>query len=163
MPKNHVRIKRLESGLTQAELAERMPDGVTNMCVSYIEAGKVLPTKDGLKALCTQLLCAPTDLYRLEDLDLLSSHVLAESESITVRIKAKSDSSGKRQHGDMVEFRTWLKPSEKEQLEKAIAVLGYRSMAEWFRESYRELLARAKRFGTAESQAPEQSNHLKLL
>ena len=74
MPKNHVRIKRLESGLTQAELAERMPDGVTNMCVSYIEAGKVLPTKDGLKALCTQLLCAPTDLYRLEDLDLLSSH-----------------------------------------------------------------------------------------
>lgn len=138
---NSIRTKRLILNLTQSDVAAHMPEGTNAMCVSYIETGKLLPTREGLNALCALFGCLPTDLYQLEDLNLLGTAVPEEPE-VKVQLKTRSDPANSRQHGDMVEFRTWLKPSEKDQLENAVASLGYRSMAEWFREAFRALISR---------------------
>lgn len=143
MADNSIRVKRIEMNMTQSELASHMPDGVNAMCLSYVENGKLLPTRDGMNALCSLFHCSPTDLYRPEDLNLLGTVVPEPETSAEIRVRAKSD-SGSRQHGDSVEFRVWLRPSEKDMLENAVNALGYRSMAEWFREAYRTLIAREK-------------------
>lgn len=143
MPTNSIRAKRLSLNLTQSDVAEHMPEGTNAMCLSYIETGKLLPTREGLNALCAFFGCLPTDLYLPEDLNLLGT-VVPDEQEVEVQLRTRSDSASSRQHGDMVEFRTWLKPSEKDQLENAVASLGYRSMAEWFREAYRTLLLRER-------------------
>ena len=51
----------------------------------------------------------------------------------------------------MTEFRVWVKLEEKEAIEKAVAKLGYRSSAEWFREAQRALLQRCIMMGLSES------------
>lgn len=140
---NSIRTKRLILNLTQSDVAAHMPEGTNAMCVSYIETGKLLPTREGLNALCALFGCLPTDLYELEDLNLLGATVSEEPE-VEAQLKTRSDPANSRQHGDMVEFRTWLKPSEKDQLENAVASLGYRSMAEWFREAFRALIYRER-------------------
>lgn len=139
--KNNIRIKRIEMNMTQAELASHMPDGVNAMCLSYVENGKLLPTRDGMTALCSLFCCSPTDLYRPEELNLLRTVVQTPEAPAEIRVRTKSE-SGSRQHGESVEFRVWLRPSEKDMLERAVNSLGYRSMAEWFREAYRTLIAR---------------------
>lgn len=143
MPANNIRTKRLTLNLTQSDVAKHMPEGTNAMCLSYIETGKLLPTREGLNALCAFFDCLPTDLYHPEDLNLLGS-VVQEEPEIEVQLRTRSDPASSRQHGDKVEFRTWLTPSEKDQLENAVAALGYRSMAEWFREAYRTLLSRER-------------------
>lgn len=140
---NSIRTKRLILNLTQSDVAAHMPEGTNAMCVSYIETGKLLPTREGLNALCALFGCLPTDLYELEDLNLLGAVVPTEPD-VKVQLRTRSDPASSRQHGDMVEFRTWLKPSEKDQLENAVASLGYRSMAEWFREAFRALIYRER-------------------
>lgn len=140
---NSIRTKRLILNLTQSDVAAHMPEGTNAMCVSYIETGKLLPTREGLNTLCALFGCLPTDLYELEDLNLLGAAVPEEPE-VEVQLKTRADPANSRQHGDMVEFRTWLKPSEKDQLENAVASLGYRSMAEWFREAFRALIYRER-------------------
>lgn len=143
MPTNSIRAKRLSLNLTQSDVAEHMPEGTNAMCMSYIETGKLLPTREGLNALCAFFNCLPTDLYRPEDLNLLGSAVQEELE-MEVQLGTRSDPASSRQHGDKVEFRTWLTPSEKYQLENAVASLGYRNMAEWFREAYRALILKER-------------------
>ena len=43
-----------------------------------------------------------------------------------------------RGHEGQVELRVWMKPEEKQALEKAVIGLGYRSTTEWLREMYRQ-------------------------
>ena len=143
MPENNIRVMRVKLNLTQSDVAQHMPEGTNAMCMSYIETGKLLPTREGLNALCAFFGCLPTDLYRPEDLNLLGTVVQNELEE-EVQLRTRSDQASSRQHGDKVEFRTWLTPSEKDQLENAVSALGYRSMAEWFREAYRSLLSRER-------------------
>lgn len=143
MTKNRIRERLEESCITQAEIASKMPDGVGKVGMSFIATGKVLPTKDGLEALCTMLDCSPTDLYDPEDIDLLSVGSDAMDES--VRFDPGSISKTGRQHDGMCELRAWLRPYEKESLANAVADLGYRSIAEWLREMIRNTVARSRR------------------
>lgn len=151
MTKNSIRSKLEESGITQVEAANRMPDNVGKVGMSFIVTGKVLPTRDGLEALCGMFDCSPSDLYSPEDIDLLSIGSLEEEklqDGFTSSF-AEKNSSG---HGDMNQLRVWLRPYEREAIEKAIEELGYRSIAEWLREMIRNTVARNKRL---QSNVPE--------
>ena len=137
MVQNNLRVKRAMRGLSQNALAKKLTDANASI-YCYVEQGKALPTAEDMRALCKALDCAPGDLYRPEDMDL----------SGAAREGAASDkpkSRGGRQHGDMVEIRSWFRPCEKQELEDTLTALGYRNTSEWLREMYRNTVARARR------------------
>ncbi len=139
MTKNNIRLKLMEKGISQAEAASLMPDDVGRVGMSFITTGKVLPTKDGLEALCAMFDCPPSDLYDPSDINLLA--VGAEGKEQINRSPARTG----RQHDGMTELRAWLRPYEKDALQKAVQELGYRNVAEWLREMIRNTVARNKR------------------
>ena len=138
MTKNSIRLKFMEKGISQTEAASQMPDDVGRVGMSFIATGRVLPTKDGLKALCKILDCTPEDLYDPSDLDLLS--VGADKSDQPTRSPSRTGS----QHDGMLQLRAWLRPYEKDALETAVQELGYRSVSEWLREMIRNTVARNK-------------------
>lgn len=140
MTKNNIRLRFLKKGISQTEAANQMPDDVGRVGMSFIATGRVLPTKDGLEALCKILDCTPADLYDPSDLDLLSAGSNgSEQPSPPNRSRAGS------QHDGMLQLRAWLRPYEKDALETAVQELGYRSVSEWLREMIRNTVARNKR------------------
>lgn len=148
MTNNTIRVERLKLGLSQGKLAEQLPDDLDAVAVGFIEKGRVLPTRDTMEALCEIFNCTPTDLYAPEDIDLLSGRkpiddVEAEEPPAPDQPPVRQRSG--RGHDGMTEFRTWLRPNEKEALEEAVDALGYRSLSEWFREVYRNTVCRYKR------------------
>lgn len=144
MVKNRIREKLTNLNLSQAEVADKMPDLIGRVGMSFIATGKVLPTKDGMETLCDLLGCHVTDLYDEVDLDLLSSN----DNDVQITSNEKDGCRNKRQHKGMTEFRCWLRPHEKDALEKAVYELGYRSSAEWLREMVRNTVARNRRLKT---------------
>lgn len=148
MTENNIRSMRVRAGLSQEDVASSLPEGTNRVMVSFMEAGRTLPTVDGMKALCDLFICSPSDLYLLDDLDLSLSEQFPTKCSTSTKT-----SGGGRGHGHegMTEFRVWVKPEEKEAIEKAVAKLGYRSGAEWFREAQRALLQRCVMMGLSES------------
>ena len=148
MTENNIRSMRVRAGLSQEDVASSLPEGTNRVMVSFMEAGRTLPTVDGMKALCDVFICSPSDLYLLDDLDLSLSEQFPTKCSTSTKT-----SGGGRGHGHegMTEFRVWVKPEEKEAVEKAVAKLGYRSSAEWFREAQRALLQRCIMMGLSES------------
>lgn len=126
--------------MSQGQLSALMPDDQSQITLSFIETGKALPTLPYLEALCGVFDATPAELYKEEDLDLLGLMKGNTGDGVQI-IDGGSDKS----HSGMVEFRTWLRPHEKKNLESAINYLGYRNMAEWFREAYRSLIGRAMR------------------
>lgn len=142
MVQNNVRAERSKLGWTQTRLADELPDNIDGVGVSFIENGRVLPTKDQLDKLCEIFHCEKLDLYDSADIDLLSEGTEGEielEESTTPPVNRG------RGHAGMVEFRAWLRPHEKEALEHAVNALGYRSCAEWMREMIRNTVARNRR------------------
>ena len=127
---NNVRAERMKLGWTQTRLAEELPDGVDGVGVSFIENGRLLPTKDQLNKLCELFSCEKLDLYDSADIDLLSEGREDEVELTAVDTPQPNRGRG---HAGMVEFRAWLRPHEKMALESAVRALGYRSCAEWMR------------------------------
>lgn len=148
MTENNIRSMRVRAGLSQEDVASSLPEGTNRVMVSFMEAGRTLPTVDGMKALCDLFICSPSDLYLLDDLDLSLSEQFPTKCSTSTKT-----SGGGRGHGHegMTEFRVWVKPEEKEAIEKAVAKLGYRSGAEWFREAQRALLQRCVMMGLSEA------------
>lgn len=148
MTENNIRSMRVRAGLSQEDVASSLPEGTNRVMVSFMEAGRTIPTVDGMKALCDLFICSPSDLYLLDDLDLSLSEQFPTKCSTSTKT-----SGGGRGHGHegMTEFRVWVKPEEKEAVEKAVAKLGYRSSAEWFREAQRALLQRCIMMGLSES------------
>lgn len=142
---NKLRDLRATKGLSQAQVADELPDNASNVMVGFLEAGRVLPTIDGMKALCNLFDCTPTDLYAEKDLDLLQS---------TSRILSIPRPKRGRGHDGMTEFRTWMEPEEKAALERAIKRMGYRNGAEWFREAYRRLLKECISHGVSDNSSP---------
>lgn len=147
MTENNIRSMRVRAGLSQEDVASSLPEGTNRVMVSFMEAGRTLPTVDGMKALCDLFICSPSDLYLLDDLDLTLS------EQFPTKCSTSTKTGGGRGpgHEGMTEFRVWIKPEEKEAIEKAIAKLGYRSSAEWFREAQRALLQRCIMMGLSKS------------
>jgi DNA-binding XRE family transcriptional regulator len=146
MVQNKIRVKCAEAGISQGNLAGQMPDDVNAVAMSFLVAGKVLPTRDGMKKMCDVFSCSPIDIYEPEDIDLLGlandgkADETDEVEEPKDHLFARPDE--KSGHKGMTRFYTWLKPSEKEQLAKAVEALGYRNCAEWFREAYRSAIDR---------------------
>ena len=70
MPKNNIRAKRRMLDLSQAKVAQAMPDGVDAVALGFIEHGRVLPTLSGMKALCELFQCKPADLYDPSEINL---------------------------------------------------------------------------------------------
>lgn len=153
MPKNNIRVERTRLGLSQGAVAKAMPDNVEAVALGFIENGRVLPTKGGMKALCDLFGCNPEDLYDPSELDL----TLAEPEEdvsppdIAPAKQTRTDAADR--HEGMQQFRVWLRPQEKEYLERVVTELGYRSSAEWLREMYRNTIARYKRLTVAATNA----------
>lgn len=148
MTENNIRSMRVRAGLSQEDVASSLPEGTNRVMVSFMEAGRTLPTVDGMKALCDLFICSPSDLYLLDDLDLS----LSEQSPTKCSTSTKTSGGGRGPgHEGMTEFRVWVKPEEKEAIEKAVAKLGYRSGAEWFREAQRALLQRCVMMGLSEA------------
>lgn len=148
MTENNIRSMRVRAGLSQEDVASSLPEGTNRVMVSFMEAGRTLPTVDGMKALCDLFICSPSDLYLLDDLDLSLSEQFPTKCSTSTKTSGGGRGPG---HEGMTEFRVWVKPEEKEAIEKAVAKLGYRSGAEWFREAQRALLQRCIMMGLSES------------
>lgn len=148
MTENNIRSMRVRAGLSQEDVASSLPEGTNRVMVSFMEAGRTLPTVDGMKALCDLFICSPSDLYLLDDLDLSLSEQFPTKCSTSTKTSGGGRGPG---HEGMTEFRVWVKPEEKEAIEKAVAKLGYRSSAEWFHEAQRALLQRCIMMGLSES------------
>lgn len=141
MVNNRIRSLREKAGLTQNQLVKKMDiPGDTTTTLSLLETGKVLPTKPYLESLCKALDKVPSELYSLDDLKLVE---LEKGDTYDARMS--SSTSHDKSHDGLIEFRVWLKPDQKQKIEKAISYLGYTSLTEWFRESYRDLIYRAAR------------------
>jgi DNA-binding XRE family transcriptional regulator len=148
MVHNRIRDMRVQAGLSQEDVADSLPNEVTRVIVSFLECGKVLPTVESMKGLCDLFICSPTDLYDPGELDL----ALAETyPDVVARPPAKKGGGRGAGHEGMTEFRVWVKPEEKAALESAVAKLGYRNTAEWFREVFRGALERCTLMGLSES------------
>lgn len=148
MVHNRIRDMRVQAGLSQEDVADRLPNEVTRVIVSFLECGKVLPTVESMKGLCDLFICSPTDLYDPGELDL----ALAETyPDVVARPPAKKGGGRGAGHEGMTEFRVWVKPEEKAALESAVAKLGYRNTTEWFREVFRGALERCTLMGLSES------------
>ena len=145
MTENNIRSMRVRAGLSQEDVASSLPEGTNRVMVSFMEAGRTLPTVDGMKALCDLFICSPSDLYLLDDLDLSLSEQFPTKCSTSTKTSGGGRGPG---HEGMTEFRVWVKPEEKEAIEKAV---GYRSGAEWFREAQRALLQRCVMMGLSEA------------
>jgi len=152
---NQIRVKCEEAQISVTALVEKMPDDLNIVAMSFIEAGKVLPTKGGLAAICKELDCTPTDIYELSDIDLISvcrtpcsdsGESDAQIPSERQRVADMADpcpsfrSESSSQHEGEEQLRVWMRTDEKAALVRAIKGLGYHSIAEWLREKYRETL-----------------------
>ena len=154
MVKNNIKVRRAEIRISQAALAERMPDDANKISMNFIEAGRCLPTRQGLEALCEIFSCEPTDIYAASELDLLSvgrkltqAANRAEPETVT-RVIASEDKleldselivkTSDRSYEGLEQVRVWFPITEKTALVKVIKDLGYKSVAEWMREMYRD-------------------------
>lgn len=143
MTNNSIAAYRKRLNISQKQLAERMPEGVTNLAVHFIEAGNAMPNKETMKSMCETFGCQPTDLYEPDDLNLALTHRQETEDQVVVDVTLpKRTGSGNRGPGKegMTEFRAWMKEEEKAIMESALQRLGYRSSAEWFREQYRYLM-----------------------
>ena len=72
MVNNQIRVFLAKRGLSAKALADQMPDDCNAAVMSYIMNGKAMPTRDTLDRMCEVLDCEPTELYTVDDLDLLS-------------------------------------------------------------------------------------------
>lgn len=126
MVNNNIKAMLASRKMTAAELASRLPDENNSVVMSMIASGKTMPTKRVLDKMCEVLNCSPTDLYATSDL-----HLEGDAESSGYDHSWSSQSDGREQ------IRVWMPPVERESLERAVEGLGYRSIAEWFREMQR--------------------------
>lgn len=94
MTENNIRSMRVRAGLSQEDVASSLPEGTNRVMVSFMEAGRTLPTVDGMKALCDLFICSPSDLYLLDDLDLSLSEQFPTKCSTSTKT-----SGGGRGHG----------------------------------------------------------------
>lgn len=132
MVRNRIKERLSDAGISAKALSERMPDGLNPVAMTFIMAGKVLPTREGLQAMCSVLNCKVSDLYDLNDLNLLTESC--------PHTNGDDVPAGRRDAKE--EFRSWMLPEEKSALRTAISSLGYRSMSEWLREMTRQTLER---------------------
>lgn len=154
MVSNRIKVLRAEADISATALSSKMPEGVDKIVMSYIEKGRVLPTRESLEVMCDVFGCLPTDIYKAQDIDLLAVKRKPTQQPTQEPVMVKAASEGKdpneiivqparqsvERHEGMEQIRVWMPADEKAALFKAVAGLGYHSVAEWLREKYRETL-----------------------
>jgi DNA-binding Xre family transcriptional regulator len=125
--RNNIRVQLARNRTNAKVLVSQLPD-VDRVAMSYIEQGRVLPTKDTLSAMTELLDCSPADLYDLSDIDL-APH---EKASHPLHISPAS-----HDHNDMERVYIWYPAGGKDALFAVIKQLDYPSVAEWFRDMAR--------------------------
>lgn len=141
---NRIKVMRAEVGISAAALVEKLPDITNKVVMSYIEQGQALPTKEALAKMCEVFGCKPDSLYKLADIDLRvvqeedvfpkAALKMASTKEIAVtEVEAERD-----RHEGMEQLRVWMQADEKAALFKAVNGLGYKSVAEWLRDMYRQ-------------------------
>lgn len=143
MPENNIKSRRTDAGLSATALADMLPEGIGKVAMSFIESGKVLPTRANLEKICELLNCKPTDLYEAREIDLLSIgrstvELILDGRAMLEQAPAPPE----EKQGRMEQVRVWMQAEEKAALMKVIKALGYQSLAEWMREMYRSTLER---------------------
>lgn len=122
---NHLKEKRIASGMSQGEIAQAMYGSSNHTVVSLLESGRCLPNPEGMKTLCDLFKCKPSDLFDPEMLTVFTDE------------KPASQPLPEKPGDALVQLRVWIKQDEKKALEKALSQLGYPSTAEWLREQMR--------------------------
>ena len=125
--KNRIHVLLAENNTTAKALCKFLPD-VDRVSMSYIQQGRVLPTKQTLKGMTAALNCEVKDLYDMNDIDLTD-------DSGRNRTKAVKINSGG--HDGMERVYIWYPEGGKEALFEVVKQLGYPSVAEWFRDMAR--------------------------
>jgi hypothetical protein len=106
--------------------------------------------------MCEFFDCSPTDIYEEREINLLAVRAIdttgheppAPDEPEVVQKEEKpKKASGLEEfdgtgHEGMEQIRVWMMAEEKAALFKAVSALGYRSVAEWLREMYRDTLSK---------------------
>ena len=96
MVRNRIKVLRAEAEISATALADKMPEGVDKIVMSYIEKGRVLPTREGLETMCDVFDCLPTDIYDAQDIDLLAVKREPEQQQPAPEpVKVKAVSNGK--------------------------------------------------------------------
>lgn len=96
MVRNRIKVLRAEAEISATALADKMPEGVDKIVMSYIEKGRVLPTREGLETMCDVFDCLPTDIYDAQDIDLLAVKREPEQQQPALEpVKVKAVSNGK--------------------------------------------------------------------
>lgn len=164
MVENQIKVMLAKRGLSAAALSRDVPE-MNKVCMSFIVNGITMPTREGMRDICRLLRCNPVDLYDESELDLNihrkppeSARQPAAEEQTTTTAEAEKESteSGKAPfnsveapdrktkswqfHVGQKQLRVWLTGEERAALETAVKGLGYRSLAEWLREMYRQTI-----------------------
>lgn len=164
MVKNRIKVQRVEANITATSLAAQLPDEINKVGFSVIENGKALPTRRNLEKMCELLGCGVTDLYDAEDIDLLAvgrnddpttsqrptlqqpMEMMVQvdhTEAIPrIRITVENTPAGDTDVESREKLSIWIAPKEKLALFAVVKGLGYASIAEWFREMYRNTVER---------------------
>lgn len=129
---NHLKEKRVASGITQETVAKALYGSTSHTLVSLLESGRCLPTMEGMKKLCELFNCKPSDLFDAETAALYM-------------VRRQSEPAPEKPGDTLVRLRFWVKADEKKALEKAVAQLGYTSTTEWMREQMRGAHERCRR------------------
>lgn len=119
MVKNRIKEYRTKLGISQSDFCEKLGCNPGKTIISLIENGHVLPTQEILASICDALGCEAGDLYDSSELRLVLGNIDRSGTTITVP--------------------DWMLES----IEDALDVLSYKSINEWFRDSYRRLLISA--------------------
>ncbi len=155
MVRNRIKVMRAEIGISAAALTEKLPDITSKVAMSFVEQGQVLPTKEALAKMCEVFGCSPDELYNPADIDLRAvgqqeaaqtkaapkykTVATVRGDTITVT-EAESDTASRDRHEGMEQLRVWMQAEEKAALFKAVNGLGYKSVAEWLRDMYRQTI-----------------------
>ena len=162
MVDNRIKVLLAEKKMSAAALSKTMPD-MGKVCMSFIVNGIALPTREGMAAMCETLDCVPTDLYDEAELNLnitgsgetesplhndaaevkaakTEEEPIIPLNSLEAPVRQKAEQRDRSGHEGQERVFFWFRPEEKEALVKAVKGLGYRSVAEWMREMYRQTL-----------------------
>lgn len=133
---NMIKAKLSAAGISSKALAKEVE--ISEVAMSFILNGYVLPTRETLRLICESLKCEPTDLYDASDLKLLGNAKPDAKKSKTViggrSVKDRADGATR--------LFFWIDEQEKANLIAAVKSLGYRTVTEWLREMMRNTIAR---------------------
>lgn len=142
MGRNRVKEARIRAGISQEELAAQMPEGMNNVAVGFIEKNRVMPTREGMAAMCAIFKCEPITLFDEADLDL--SLKRPKSEVRPEAIPNKTGTAPRRivcARWGNGELRARVKDELRERFLSELADFGYRDFGDWLHEQIRRVHA----------------------